>query len=390
MSVFEKADFDARVRAAKERMLARGMDVLIATDPSNMHYLTGYDGWSFYVPQMVVVAQDLDEPLWIGRGIDANGAHATTFLPEANVVSYSDRYVQASDCHPMDVAADALRARKLDGGVIGVEMDGYYFSPRGYHALQEGLPNARFADATGLVNWVRAVKSEKELAVMHQAARILERVMDTAFRAIEPGVRQCDAAAEIMRAQVQGTAENGGDYPAIVPMLPSGPGTATPHLTWSDAPFRKDELTVMELAGCRLRYHAPMSRTLFLGEPPRVMTDTAAIVEEGIAAALETAKPGKTCADVEHAWRTTIARHGLEKESRVGYPIGLSYPPDWGERTMSLRPGDTTELQPGMCFHFMPGIWQDDWGIEISEPFRVTEHGAEKFAEVPRALRKAV
>ena len=43
------------------------------------------------------------------------------------------------------------------------------------------------------------------------------------------------------------------------------------------------------------------------------------------------------------------------------YPIGLSYPPDWGERTMSLRPTDDTELKSGMTFHFMPGLWLDAW-----------------------------
>jgi ectoine hydrolase len=40
-----------------------------------------------------------------------------------------------------------------------------------------------------------------------------------------------------------------------------------------------------------------------------------------------------------------IARHGFEKESRCGYAIGLSYPPDWGQRTMSLRPGDQSVLE---------------------------------------------
>ena len=67
-----------------------------------------------------------------------------------------------------------------------------------------------------------------------------------------------------------------------------------------------------------------------------------------------------------------IARHGIDKESRCGYAIGLSYPPDWGERTMSLRPGDRTVLEAGMTFHLIPAIWRDDWGLEITESFLVT------------------
>jgi ectoine hydrolase len=96
--------------------------------------------------------------------------------------------------------------------------------------------------------------------------------------------------------------------------------------------------------------------------------------------------PGATCEDVEAAWRRVIARYGIEKESRCGYPVGLSYPPDWGERTMSLRPGDQSVLEPGMTFHLIPAIWEEDFGIEITETFLVTASGAETFCRSPRKL----
>ncbi|MGI9016468.1 MAG: M24 family metallopeptidase, partial [Euzebya sp.] len=69
------------------------------------------------------------------------------------------------------------------------------------------------------------------------------------------------------------------------------------------------------------------------------------------------------------------------------YPIGISYPPDWGERTISLRTSDTSILKPGMTFHFMPGLWMDDWGMEITESILIREDGpAEPLADVPRGL----
>ena len=116
------------------------------------------------------------------------------------------------------------------------------------------------------------------------------------------------------------------------------------------------------------------------------MLDTEEAVLEGIAAALEAARPGNTCEEVEAAWRRVIARYGIEKESRCGYAVGLSYPPDWGERTMSLRPGDRTVLEAGMTFHLIPAIWRDDWGLEITETFHVTAGGAEPFCSYPRQL----
>ncbi len=104
--------------------------------------------------------------------------------------------------------------------------------------------------------------------------------------------------------------------------------------------------------------------------------------------ALEMAKPGVTCEEVEAAaaWQRTLRKYGYSQQSRVGYSIGLNYPPDWGERTASLRPGDKTVLQAGMCFHFQSGMWLDDFGAAVSEPFVVTENGGERLSNVSREL----
>ena len=63
---FAQSEFAARIAATKERMAAAGLDALVVSDPANMNYLTGYDGWSFYVHQAVLVAQDQEWPLWLG------------------------------------------------------------------------------------------------------------------------------------------------------------------------------------------------------------------------------------------------------------------------------------------------------------------------------------
>ncbi|MDX1653907.1 MAG: M24 family metallopeptidase [Candidatus Competibacteraceae bacterium] len=383
---FELAEYRERVARTKAKMDEHNLDVLMVTDPSNMNYLTGYDGWSFYVPQVVIVAQEEDQPLWIGRKMDANGARATTWLAEDNIYAYSDHYVHTDERHPMDYVAHVMKERRLDRRNIGLKMDSYYFSPAAYQCLGRNLPRANLIDHNLLVPWLRVIKSPRELEYMRQAGRICERVMQTAIDSVRPGVRQCDAVADIYHAQISGTAEFGGDYPAIAPMLPTGKGTSTPHLTWTDQPFVRDEATILEIAACRLRYHAPMARTVYLGKPPQKLQEMAAIVMEGIGAALETVRPGMTCEEVEKAWADSIARHGIYKESRIGYSMGLNYPPDWGEHTASLRPGDRTVLEPNMTFHMIPGIWMDDWGIEISESFVVTDHGYELLAHFPRQL----
>jgi ectoine hydrolase len=387
MALFSTEEYLGRIDRTKERMAVAGIDVLIVADPANMNYLTGYDGWSFYVHQVVIVEMDSVEPVWAGRGMDANGARHTTFLKADNIIGYPDHYVQSLERHPMDFVADIIRQRGWDKKRIGVEMDAYYFTARAYEALRKDLPNATFADANLLVSWVRCIKSDAEIEFMKQAGKIMEKVMQTAIEVVAPGVRECDAVAAICQAQIAGTAEYGGDYTAIVPMMPVGEKTSTPHLTWTDAPYPDETAVNLELAACRHRYHSPLARTLYLGSnPPQKLSDTADVVVEGLEAALNAVKQGVVCEEVELVWRKIIAKAGLEKESRIGYSMGLNYPPDWGEHTASLRPGDKTVLQPNMTFHMILGMWMDDWGFECSESFRVTENGCETFADFPRKL----
>jgi len=387
MALFDTAEYQARIERVKDRMEKTGLEVLVVADPANMNYLTGYDAWSFYVDQAVALALDADQPLWLGRKMDLACARFTTWLAPENLVGYPEDLVQSSLKHPMRFMAGVMQERGWGEKNIGLELEAPHFTPRACQELQSALPRARFADARLLVSWVRGVKSPAEIALMKQAAAIAERVMQVALDAAQVGARECDVAAAIAQAQVAGTAEIGGDYPSFQPLICAGEKASAPHLTWSDERFKPETAINFELAGCVRRYHCPMSRTLYLGKnPPAKLTDTAQATIDGLNAALAAIRPGVTCEQVDQAWRRAIAHTGIVKESRCGYAMGLGYPPDWGEHTASLRPGDRTLLQPGMTFHVITGIWMEDWGFEASEAALVTETGCETLAHFPRQL----
>ncbi|MFP4151995.1 MAG: M24 family metallopeptidase [Alkalispirochaeta sp.] len=386
-AVFEQSEYARRVEATKRSMQAKGIDLLVISQPANMNYLTGYDGWSFYVHQVVLVSLDQDEPMWLGRGMDANGARLTTSLSEDNIREYADDYVQSLVKHPMHFVADVIREKGWDTGSIGVEMDQFYFTHRNYVELERSLPNATFKDANALVNWVRVVKSEAEITFLKRAGKIAEKVMQTAVDTIDVGVRECDAAAAIAHAQYSGTAEFAGDYPAIVPLMMAGEAASTPHLTWTEKTYRKDEAVLLELAGVYRHYHSPIARTIFLGSnPPDLMKETAEVVMDGLAKTLDFIKPGVTAEQIEERWRQAIAHSKVVKESRLGYSIGVNYPPDWGEQTISLRPGDKTVIRENMALHLIPGIWYKDVGFEVDATIRVTPTGNESLFDFPIKL----
>ncbi|NNK77484.1 MAG: ectoine hydrolase DoeA [Litoreibacter sp.] len=382
---FPQEEFDQRIAKTRAAMSDAGLDTLFVTDPSNMAWLTGYDGWSFYVHQGVVLGLD-GAPVWWGRAMDANGARRTVFMGSDDIVGYDDSFVQNPEKHPMSQLAELISARGWGAGRIGVELDNYYFSAAAYLSLTKSLPEAQFSDATGLVNWQRAVKSPTEITYMRRAAAIVEKMHAVIRERAEPGMKKNVLIAEIYHAGISGADGHWGDYPAIVPMAPSGADATAPHLTWDDTPLERGASTFFEIAGAHRRYQCPQSRTLFLGKPPRKYIDATKAVLEATEAGLEAAQPGNTCAQVARAFNSTLNRLGFEKDSRCGYAIGLSYPPDWGERTMSFRQGDETVLEPGMTFHFMPALWLDDGGLEITEPILITEAGAECLCTTPRDL----
>ncbi|PWR03430.1 ectoine hydrolase DoeA [Meridianimarinicoccus roseus] len=383
---FTPGEYARRLKQTRAAMAAAGIDVLIATDPSNQNWLTGYDGWSFYVHQAVILPME-GKPVWWGRGQDANGAVRTVDLAAVEVTSYPDNYVQSTERHPMQHLAGVLSEMGLGDARVGVEMENYYYSAKAHAVLFDTLHGATPVDATALVNRERGCKSPEELAFMRKAARIAEKVQTTALDLAAPGLRKNDLAAEIQSVCLRGDGEDWGDYPAIVPLMPSGTDAAAPHLTWNGDVMQTGEATFFELAGCYRRYHVPLSRTIYLGEPPDHLRRAEEALLEGLEAGIEAARPGNRACDIANALGAAMERAGIDRGARCGYPIGLSYPPDWGERTISLRSEDESVLKPGMTFHFMPGIWMHDWGLEITESILIREAGpAEAFCTLPRKL----
>lgn len=383
---FSEAEYARRLARTRAAMAERGLDALLVTDPSNMAWLTAYDGWSFYVHQGAIVLPDSD-PIWWGREQDSNGALRTVWMDDDRIFGYADHFVQSTERHPMQDLAVRFGDLELSAARIGVEMENYYFSARAYQELVNWLPQCEIVDATALVNWCRAVKSDEEITFMRRAARISERIIDGLMERTELGRPKNEVVAEAMADAVRGADGHWGDYPAIVPLLPSGPDAAAPHLTWNGKQFAGGEATFFEISGCYRRYHAPLCRTIFLGTRPDFLKRAEEALVRGLEAGIEVARAGNRACDVANALADELGKSDIKRAARCGYPIGLSYPPDWGERTISLRSEDETVLEPGMTFHFMPGLWMEDWGLEITESILIRADGpAETFCDRPRMV----
>ena len=384
--IFSQSEFDFRLKKIKSSMNNKGLDLIIITDPSNMNYTTGYDGWSFYVPQGVIISLDHNEPIWFGRMQDSKGAKITTFLKEENILGYPEDLIQSPPQHPYDYLTNFLKTKKWDKKNIGVEMDSYYYSAECHARLLNQFPEATFHDANLLVNWIRLIKSENEIKYMKDASVLVQLGMQKAYDTIKLGVRQSEVAGNIQNTLLSGTDKMGGEYSGLTIILASGISASASHLTPTDKKFVNNEGTIIELGGVKNRYHCPMSRTVFIGKPDIKTIETMKITNEAFENALKFIKPGNTANDVAVGFWEVLSKYGLEKDSRLGYSIGLGYPPDWGEHTMSIRKNDMTVLQPNLTFHMIAGMWMDTWGLEVSESIQVTDNGYKLFCNFSRSL----
>ncbi len=383
---FTVKEYKNRLKKVQSEMQKKGIELLISQDTANINYLTGYDAWSFYYSQCVIVHVNSDEPLCFVRAQDAGGAFITTYLKKENIIIYDEKYIHTWPTHPYDALVDLIRKKKWDKINIGVEMDAHYFTAYCYEKLKKGLPNAKILDAERLVNWVRVEKSIAEIEYMKKAATISEMAMKTAMETISPDVRQCDAVAEIQRTLFRGTPEYGGEYASIATLLPTGKGTSASHLTASDEKFVNGEATIIELSGTYKRYHAPMARTINLGKPDQKKLDAMKATNEALEEGINASKPGNTANDVAEKFWGVLDKYGIKKESRTGYSIGIGYPPDWGEHTLNIYKGDMTELKPNICYHMIAVMQFGDWGVESSESIRITESGNELLCNFSRDL----
>lgn len=381
---FPRTEYMRRLAAVKAEMERRDIDAFVVNSPSNIAYLTGHTAYTWYVPQGLVVSLQQEEPTFILRRQDAPAAIHQSFLERDNVIGYpEDLIANPAGRDGYDVVIDFLHDNGLAKRGVGLE-PGFLTLKTGQaqEKFQTRLSNTRIEDFSKVIDWIRLTKSDAEITLMREAAAIADAAIMRGAEVIRPGVREADAAAEMIATMVRGA--NGKPGTAVAHfMMCASPRTGTCHIRWTEDTFRDGSQVNIELGGVRHGYTSAIMRTFVIGKPSDRLRRLHEAEVAGIEAALKAARVGATCSDVANAFYRTIEKQGFKKESRCGYAIGI----DWSEPTASLRDGDMTVLKPNMTFHLMLGNWiEEDFGYVISDTFRVTESGGEALTQAPRKL----
>ncbi|WP_407317292.1 ectoine hydrolase [Isoptericola halotolerans] len=368
---FPFEEYERRVGELRRRMADRLLDAVVITDPENLMYLTDYQttGYSFF--QALVVPLDA-EPFMITRAMEESNVHARTWVEKTRPYPDTGDAIQG--------LVQAMREFGLHTKEVGYERNSYYFPAYHQDYIHATFTEGRLLDCFGIVEEGRVCKSPAEIAIMRKAAQATEAGMRAGLEACAAGVTENDIAAEISSAMFRA----GGEFPAVMPYVTSGPRSMIGHATWEGRTVQPGEHVFLEVGGCFRRYHTAMMRTAVLDDLSGSMLEAQERMKLALTEVEAAIRPGLTVSDADNIVRSIISdnRVGARLVTRSGYSIGIAFPPSWDEGyIVSLNQGNPAILREGMTFHILPWMWgvDGDKTVGISDTVHVTADGCQSF-----------
>jgi ectoine hydrolase len=382
---FDTSEYRVRLDRLRAFMSDAELDALIVINEGNLCYVTGYEGFSDYVPQAALVTLE-EDPYILLREMDVRCAERTCWLSQEHLFGYAENAIGTTAQSPWTAIGEFVKSKVPAGARIGAEFTSPQRGPElgvgDYARLVAALGVEQVHDASGLVSKCKVVKSDRELSYIAEAAAITDRAMLAGIEDIAVGARQSDVAATIIGALAAGTEDFPGGPGILGPFIDVGEVANAPHMKWAYDRYESGHQANLEFGAYRHRYCAPMARTVYLGSAPARLRAIDEAAREGWHAAFDAIRPGVACSDVARAFHSAFEKHGIRKESRIGYSVGV----DWMDGGASLGTNDDTEIAKNMAFHLLIGIWEQDYGYDFSETVVVTDDGARTLATVPRQL----
>src|SRR3989304_5482515 len=214
---------------------------------------------------------------------------------------------------------------------------------------QELWPEARFVPGAQVMAPLRMIKSAEEIATLRRAAATADAAVRAGFGACRPGMRETELARIAQEAFYAAGAQE-----VLIPIVAAGPNSAFPHHATSSRAVQAGEPVLADLGSRLDGYMSDITRMAFLDTPTARYREIHAVVEEAVAAALETIGPGVPIREVDLAARRVIERAGYGDRftHRTGHGIGVS-----GHELPSIMHTNEQPLQVGMAFSVEPGIY---------------------------------
>lgn len=355
--------FQARVARLQANLREQEWDAMLISHLPNIYYLTGFSGSAG-----VALVKGGRVTLF------TDGRYRVQARKEA--AGCAVRIVRSA---LLDAVAGHLRDRRA--ARVAIEASHLTVSQNSFLRRRTGRQAVRhWIAASGVVEGLRAKKDASEVATLKAAAAVGCKVLEGALPMVRPGIREVDLAAEIEYLMRR----HGASGPAFETIVASGPRTALPHARPTVRKLRRNELVVLDLGVILGHYCSDLTRTVYLGKPPRRMAEWHRAVQEAHEAAAAALRPGITGHQVDAVARGILKQHGLERLfiHSVGHGLGLEI-----HEEPRLARNSETPLEAGNVVTIEPGVYlEGTGGIRIEDDYAITNRGAERLTRTCRHI----
>jgi Xaa-Pro aminopeptidase len=334
------------------------LDCLLVSDLTNVRYLTGFSGTN---AALVVSAEE------------------RLFLTDFRYVERAEAEV-SPDFERMPAGRELLKdlAPRLRGRA---GFDDEHLSVKAHRQLSEVVgERVELVPAGGLVERLRAVKDEAEVAAMAAAAELADSIYAYVAERGLVGRTEREVAVDLEREM----RERGAQDPSFPSIVAAGAHGALPHAEPREVEIPRDTLVVLDL-GCRLDgMCSDCTRTFATGELGSLATDVYDLVLNAQLAALDAARVGVPCREVDAAARSLIEEAGRGEQFGHGLGHGVGLEVHEGPRLTKtaegeLRAGNAVTIEPGV---YVPG----EVGVRIEDLVILGEDGLRNLSAFPKSL----
>jgi len=376
---FTTGEFAVRRRLAEAAMEASGLAGLLIFQQESMYYLTGYDSFGFCFFQCLYLGLDGRFAL-ITRSADLRQAQHTSIIGDIRIWTDEEGADPAVQLRAM---LDDLGARGLR---LGIETASYgltYANGRKVEAALAGF--CTLEPAAGIIDRLRAVKSEAELHYVRRAGALADAALDAALAETKQGADEGRILAAMQGAIFAG----GGDYPANEFIIGSGEDALLCRYHSGRRHLSADDQLTLEFAGVFRHYHAALMRTVVIGRP----RDAHERMHEACAEALEACeamlRPGHVAGEVFDAHARVMDAQGMAaaRLNACGYSLGAKFTPSWMDPPMFYR-GNREALVPGMVMFLHMILMDSSSGaaMTLGRTYILTAGAPEPLSQAPLAL----
>jgi len=356
----------ARIEKARRLMADNGISAIFLEGGTSLFYFTGVR-WGNSERTFGVVIPAKGELAWVTPAFEEQRAR--------ELIKFSnDVRVWQEDESPYRVIAQILRDRGAAAGKIGMEERVRFFI---FDGVRQELPSAQFVSATPVTAGCRVLKSPAEIALMQRANDITLAAIGASLKTLKPGMTNQALSSNVGAA----TKKLGGTADGALVIF--GKYTASPHGSIHPQALREGDVVLID-AGCTVDgYTSDITRTTVFGTPTQRQRDVWNIEKRAQSAAFAAAQIGATCESVDAAARKVITEAGFGPAYKVpglphrtGHGIGLD-----GHEWTNFVKGNTTKIQPGMCFSDEPTIAiYGEFGIRLEDCLHITDNGPKFFS----------